>query len=59
MSAIFTDEIVYSAFTVEREDGTYRLVIDITGFVDPSDAHMFLYQLMGDAYHLEVEGGVH
>ena len=59
MSDIFTDDLTYSAFTVEREDGKYRLVIDIIGFADPSEAHVFLYELMGDAEHLDIVGGIH
>ena len=59
MSDIFTDDLTYSAFTVEREDGKYRLVIDVVGFPNAAEAHRFLYELMGDAEDLDVVGGVH
>ena len=59
MSHIYTDDLSYSAFTVEREDGKYRLVIDVVGFPNAAEAHMFLYELMGDAEDLDVAGRVH
>lgn len=59
MSDIFTDDLTYSAFTVEREDGKYRLVIDVVGFPNAAEAHLFLYELMGDAEDMDVLGAVH
>lgn len=59
MSDIYTDDLSYSAFTVEREDGKYRLVIDVVGFPNAAEAHMFLYELMGDADEFDTLGGIH
>jgi len=59
VSAIFTDDLTYSAFTVECPDGKYRLVIDITGFAHASEAQMMLYDIMGDADELQPAAGIH